>query len=46
MASTSEELERDYKKKVGAKYSQRGFNEGLIGHGSIAVKFLRKYLLP
>ena len=25
---------------------QRAFNEGLIGHGSIAVKFLRRYILP
>jgi uncharacterized protein (DUF885 family) len=41
-----EDLERDYKKKVGEKYTQRAFNEALIGHGSVAVKFLRKYLLP
>jgi uncharacterized protein (DUF885 family) len=43
--SEIEDLERDYKKKVGAKYTQRAFNEGLIQHGSIAVKFLRRYLL-
>src|SRR6478672_13449819 len=31
-------LETDYKKKQGAKWTQRGFNESLIGQGSIAVK--------
>jgi uncharacterized protein (DUF885 family) len=39
------ELERDYRAKVGASFSQRAFDEALIGHGSIAVKFLRRYLL-
>jgi len=39
------ELEADYRKVVGAKFSQRAFDEALIGHGSIAVKFLRRYLL-
>ena len=43
--SEIEELERDYRKTVGAKFSQRTFNEALIGHGSVAVKFLRRYLL-
>jgi uncharacterized protein (DUF885 family) len=38
-------LEGDYRKQVGAKYTQRAFDEGVIGHGSIAVKFLRRYLL-
>ncbi len=38
-------LERDCRKQVGDNWSQRVFNEGLIGHGSIAVKFLRRYLL-
>ena len=38
-------LRDDYKKKVGAKWSQRAFNEALIGQGSVAVKFLRRYLL-
>ena len=38
-------LEADYKKKLGAKWSQRAFNEALIGQGSVAVKFLRRYLL-
>ena len=26
-------------------FHQRAFNEALIGHGSIAVKFLRRYLV-
>ncbi|HZJ63215.1 MAG TPA: DUF885 domain-containing protein [Kofleriaceae bacterium] len=38
-------LERDYKQKVGAKFKQRTFNEALIGHGSLAVKFLRDYVV-
>ena len=36
-------LEADYRKKK--SWNQRVFNEALIGHGSIAVKFLRRYLL-
>ncbi|MBK7538173.1 MAG: DUF885 domain-containing protein [Myxococcales bacterium] len=40
-----EDLERDHRAKVGDKFSQRAFNEALIGHGSIAVKHLRRYLL-
>ena len=40
-----EQLERDYRKQVGAKYTQRAFDEALIGHGSIAVKFLRRFML-
>jgi uncharacterized protein (DUF885 family) len=43
--SEIKDLERDYRKKVGPQFSQRAFNEALIGHGSIAVKFLRRYLL-
>jgi hypothetical protein len=39
------ELERDYRKKVGAAYSQRTFDEALISHGSIAVQHLRRYLM-
>jgi len=39
------ELEADYRKVVGAKFSQRTFDEALISHGSVAVKFLRRYLL-
>ncbi|HSR99845.1 MAG TPA: DUF885 domain-containing protein [Kofleriaceae bacterium] len=38
-------LERDYKKKVGPKFKQRTFNEALISHGTLAVRFLRDYLL-
>jgi uncharacterized protein (DUF885 family) len=38
-------LERDYKKKVGANFKQRTFNEALISHGTLAVRFLRDYLL-
>jgi uncharacterized protein (DUF885 family) len=41
-------LERDYKarqKTVGAAFKQRTFNEALIGHGTLAVKFLRDYVL-
>jgi uncharacterized protein (DUF885 family) len=38
-------LERDYRKKVGARFGQRAFNEALVGHGSIAVKLLRRTLL-
>jgi len=38
-------LERDYKSKPGVQWSQRAFNEALIGHGSVAVKFPRWYLL-
>jgi uncharacterized protein (DUF885 family) len=40
-----ERLERDYRHQVGARFSQRTFNEALIGHGSIAVRLLREYLL-
>ena len=40
-----EALERDYRAKVGAAFTQRAFDEALIGHGSIAVKHLRRYLL-
>jgi uncharacterized protein (DUF885 family) len=40
-----EALERDYRKKVGPTFSQRAFNEALIGHGSVAVKFLRRFLV-
>jgi uncharacterized protein (DUF885 family) len=42
--SEIEDLQRDYQRQ--GKFSQRAFNEALIGHGSIAVKFLRRYLLP
>lgn len=39
-------LEADYRAKVGDKFNQRTFNEALIGHGSLAVKLLRAYVLP
>jgi uncharacterized protein (DUF885 family) len=39
------ELEADHRKAVGAAFSQRAFDEALIGHGSVAVKFLRRYLM-
>jgi len=38
-------LERDYKAQLGARFKQRTFDEALIGHGSLAVKFLREYLI-
>jgi uncharacterized protein (DUF885 family) len=44
-ATEIDELEAEYRKKVGAAYKQRTFDEAIIGHGSIAVKFLRRYLL-
>jgi uncharacterized protein (DUF885 family) len=37
--------EAEYKKKVGASFRQRTFNEAMIDHGSIAVKLLRRYVL-
>lgn len=37
-------LEASYRKKVGDKFRQRAFNEAVIGHGSIAVRFLGRYL--
>lgn len=38
-------LERDARKKLGPRFSQRAFDDALIGHGSIAVKFLRRFIL-
>ena len=38
-------LENDYRQQVGEKFHQGEFDENLIGHGSIAVKYLRKYLI-
>jgi uncharacterized protein (DUF885 family) len=38
------ELEKDARAKS-KSFTQRGFNEALIGHGSVAVKFLRRYVL-
>ncbi|TMQ10598.1 MAG: DUF885 domain-containing protein [Deltaproteobacteria bacterium] len=40
-----ETLEQDYRTQVGAKFKQRTFDDALIGHGSLAVKFLRDYVL-
>jgi uncharacterized protein (DUF885 family) len=40
-----EALERDVRAREGAAFSQRAFDEALIGHGSIAVRHLRRYLL-
>jgi uncharacterized protein (DUF885 family) len=40
------QLERDYRIWKKEQFQQQEFDEGLIGHGSVAVKFLRKYLLP
>ena len=37
-------LEARYRDKVGAGYKQRAFNEVVIGHGSIAVRHLSRYL--
>ncbi len=37
------QLENDVRKQAGAAFRQREFNEKLIGHGSIAVKHLRRY---
>jgi len=40
------DLEADVKQREGKDFNQRRFDEALIGHGTIAVKFLRAYLLP
>jgi uncharacterized protein (DUF885 family) len=38
-------FEKEYRKKVGDKFSQRAFNEAVIADGSVAVKFLRQKAL-
>jgi uncharacterized protein (DUF885 family) len=38
------QLEADQRARLGARFSQRAFDEALIGHGSIAVRHLRAYL--
>jgi uncharacterized protein (DUF885 family) len=38
-------LEADSRKKLGAKFDQRVFDEALIGHGSLAVPKLRAFVL-
>jgi uncharacterized protein (DUF885 family) len=40
-----QDLERDYRAAVKERFNQRELDEALIQHGSIAVKYLRKYLL-
>ena len=40
------DLERDYRAKLGkTPFKQRTFDDALVGHGSIPVKYLRRYLL-
>jgi len=39
------ELENDYRQIKKEAFSQREFNESLIGHGPVAVKHLRRFLL-
>jgi uncharacterized protein (DUF885 family) len=38
-----QQLESDVKARAGTRFRQREFNENLTGHGSIAVKHLRRY---
>jgi uncharacterized protein (DUF885 family) len=38
-----QQLENEVKARAGASFRQREFNEKLTGHGSIAVKHLRRY---
>jgi uncharacterized protein (DUF885 family) len=38
------DLEAQAKKAWGAGYTQRRFNEMLVGHGSVAVRFLRRFV--
>jgi uncharacterized protein (DUF885 family) len=38
-----QQLESEVKARAGARFRQREFNENLTGHGSIAVKHLRRY---
>ena len=40
------QLESEMRKRDGAAFRQREFDEKLISHGSIAVKHLRRYLFP
>jgi uncharacterized protein (DUF885 family) len=37
------QLEREVKARAGTNFRQREFDEKLTGHGSIAVKHLRRY---
>jgi hypothetical protein len=38
-----QQLENEVKARAGAGFRQREFNQKLTGHGSIAVKHLRRY---
>jgi uncharacterized protein (DUF885 family) len=38
-----QQLENEVKARAGARFRQREFNDKLTGHGSIAVKHLRRY---
>ena len=38
-------FEKEYRQKVGDKFTQRAFNEAVIADGSVAVKFLRRKAL-
>jgi uncharacterized protein (DUF885 family) len=40
------QLESDVRISLGSSFVQRSFDDALIGHGTIAVKHLRRYLLP
>ena len=40
------QLESEMRKRDGAAFRQREFDEKLISHGSIAVRHLRRYLFP
>jgi uncharacterized protein (DUF885 family) len=43
-------LERDYQAHAHLttfdRASQRAFNESLIGHGTLAIKYVRRFVLP
>lgn len=39
------DLEKDYKEKMGEKFSQKEFNQKLLSHGAPPVRFLRKIIL-
>lgn len=39
------DLERDYRRMVGEKFSQKEFNQKLLSHGSPPVRFLREIIL-
>jgi hypothetical protein len=39
------DLEKAYREKVGEKFSQKEFNQKLLAHGSLPVRFLREIIL-